>query len=135
PFFIESIEDRDGTELYRHAGASYRVMSPGAAWLTSTILKRALEQGGPGAGVRRLGFGAPAGGKTGTTNDFHDAWFLGYTSRLSAGVWIGLDQPRTIMEGAYGGKIALPVWTDIMIGAERIGYEFTEFAAPEEVIS
>ncbi|HQZ29003.1 MAG TPA: hypothetical protein PK648_12710, partial [Verrucomicrobiales bacterium] len=62
-----------------------------------------------------------------------DAWFVGYTSRLSGGVWIGLDQPETIMSGAYGGRIAVPVWNEIMTGAERMGYEFTEFASPEEV--
>ncbi len=135
PFFIESVTDRDGSVLYEHGDVNYRVLSPGAAWLTSNILKKVLEEGGTAAGVRDLGFDAPAGGKTGTTNDYQDAWFVGYTSRLSAGVWIGLDQPGKIMEGAYGGRIALPVWNDIMIEAQRIGYEFTDFAEPEEVIS
>jgi penicillin-binding protein 1A len=135
PYFIESVTDRDGTVLYRHEDASYRVLSPGAAWLTSNILKKVLEEGGTAAGLRELGFSAAAGGKTGTTNDFQDAWFVGYTSRLSGGVWIGLDQPGKIMEGAYGGRIALPVWNEIMTEAERIGYEFTDFAEPEEVIT
>ncbi|NLT70499.1 MAG: hypothetical protein GXX91_07365 [Verrucomicrobiaceae bacterium] len=135
PYFVESVTDRDGTILYQHEDASYRVLSPGAAWLTSNILKKVLEEGGSAAGLRELGFTAAAGGKTGTTNDFQDAWFVGYTSRLSGGVWIGLDQPGTIMEGAYGGRVALPVWNDIMTGAAGIGYEFTEFAEPEEVIS
>lgn len=134
PYFIESVTDRDGTVLFQHQDVNYRVLSPGATWLTSNILKKVLEEGGTAAGVRDLGFDAPAGGKTGTTNDYQDAWFVGYTSRLSAGVWIGLDQPGKIMEGAYGGRIALPVWHDIMIEAQRIGYEFTDFAEPEEVI-
>jgi penicillin-binding protein 1A len=133
PYFIESVTDRDGTELFRHEDENYRVLSPGATWMTSTILKKVLEEGGTGAGLRDLGFTAAAGGKTGTTNDFQDAWFVGYTSRLSGGVWIGLDQPETIMSGAYGGRIAVPVWNEIMTGAERMGYEFTEFASPEEV--
>lgn len=135
PYFIESVTDRDGTVLYQHEDANYRVLSPGAAWLTSNILKKVLEEGGTAAGLRELGFSAAAGGKTGTTNDFQDAWFVGYTSRLSGGVWIGLDQPGKIMEGAYGGRIALPVWNEIMTEAERIGYEFTDFAEPEEVIT
>ncbi|MEX2577433.1 MAG: transglycosylase domain-containing protein [Verrucomicrobiales bacterium] len=134
PFFIEAILDRDGVELFRHEDENYRVLSPGAAWLTSTILKRVLEEGGTGARVRDTGFAAPAAGKTGTTNDFFDAWFVGYTSRLSAGIWVGLDQPAKIMDGAYGGRIAMPIWEDIMNGAQAIGYEFTDFAAPEEVI-
>ena len=93
PYFIESVTDRDGTLLYQHEDANYRVLSPGAAWLTSKLLKKVVADGGTGAGLRQMGFAAPAGGKTGTTNDFEDAWFVGYTSRLSCGVWIGLDQP------------------------------------------
>jgi penicillin-binding protein 1A len=135
PYFIESVTDRDGSVLYQHEDKNYRVLSPGATWLTSNILKKVLEEGGTAAGLRKLGFSAAAGGKTGTTNDFHDAWFVGYTSRLAGGVWIGLDRPVSIMDGAYGGRIALPVWNDIMTAAQRIGYEFTDFAEPEEVIA
>ncbi len=134
PFFIGAIQDRDGTTLYQHEDENYRVLSPGAAWLTSTILKQVLDEGGTGANIRSMGFTAPAGGKTGTTNDFYDAWFAGYTSRLSGGVWVGLDQPGTIMKDAYGGKIAMPIWADIMASASRVGYEFTDFAPPEAVI-
>ncbi len=134
PHFIESVVDRDGTEIYRHEDSSYRVLSPGAAWLTSKLLKKVVADGGTGAGLRQLGFTAPAGGKTGTTNDFQDAWFVGYTSRLACGVWIGLDQPAKIMEDAYGGRIAVPVWHDLMLAANSIGYEFTEFPDPGEVM-
>ncbi len=135
PFFIESVTDRDGTLLFQHEDANYRVLSPGAAWLTSKLLKKAVGDGGTGAGLRRMGFTAPAGGKTGTTNDFQDAWFVGYTSRLSCGVWIGLDQPAKIMDEAYGGRIAVPVWHDLMTEADRIGYEFGEFNDPGEVVT
>lgn len=134
PHFLLSVQDREGVTIYQHDDRSYQVMSSGAAWLTSNILKRVLEEGGTGASLREMGFAAPAGGKTGTTNDFHDAWFAGYTSRLSGSVWVGLDQPQPIYEGAYGGKIAMPIWFDIMSAAENIGYEFTAFAEPEEVI-
>jgi penicillin-binding protein 1A len=134
PFFIESVTDRDGTVLFQHEDANYRVLSPGAAWLTSKVLKKVVADGGTGAGLRDLGFTAPAGGKTGTTNDFEDAWFVGYTSRLSCGVWIGLDQPRKIMDEAYGGRIAVPVWYDLMTAAAGIGYEFGEFTDPGEVV-
>jgi len=135
PYFIGSIKDREGSAVYQHEDESYRVLSPGAAWLTSSILKRVLEEGGTGASVRTMGFAAPAGGKTGTTNDFYDAWFAGYTSRLSGAIWVGLDQPITIANDAYGGRVAMPIWRDIMVAAQSIGYEFTDFAAPEEVIA
>jgi penicillin-binding protein 1A len=134
PFFIESVTDRDGTVLFQHEDANYRVLSPGAAWLTSKVLKKVVADGGTGAGLRDLGFTPPAGGKTGTTNDFEDAWFVGYASRLSCGVWIGLDQPRKIMDEAYGGRIAVPVWFDIMTAASGIGYEFGEFTDQGEVV-
>lgn len=134
PHFIQWIRDRDEELLYQHEDENYRVLSPGAAWLTSNILKRVLEEGGTGAAIREQGFTAPAGGKTGTTNDFEDAWFAGYTSRLSGAVWVGLDRPATIAKDAYGGKVAMPIWRDLMIGAAHIGYEFTDFAPPEEVI-
>ncbi|MBU6179404.1 MAG: transglycosylase domain-containing protein [Verrucomicrobia bacterium] len=133
-FFIESVTDRDGTILFQHADANYRVLSPGAAWLTSKVLKKVVAGGGTGAGLRDLGFTPPAGGKTGTTNDFEDAWFVGYASRLSCGVWIGLDQPRKIMDEAYGGRIAVPVWFDIMTAASGFGYEFGEFTDQGEVV-
>jgi penicillin-binding protein 1A len=134
PFFIESVTDRDGTVLFQHEDANYRVLSPGAAWLTSKVLKKVVADGGTGAGLRDLGFTPPAGGKTGTTNDFEDAWFVGYASRLSCGVWIGLDQPRKIMDESYGGRIAVPVWFDIMTAASGIGYEFGEFTDQGEVV-
>ncbi len=135
PFYIESIADLDGTVLYQHEDANYRVLSPGAAWLTSKLLQKAVAEGGTGAGLRQMGFTAPAGGKTGTTNDYEDAWFVGYASRLSGGVWIGLDQPAKIMDGAYGGRIAVPVWHDLMTAAARIGYEFENLFDPGEVVS
>ncbi len=134
PYYIETVMDRDGSQRFQHEAASYQVLSSGAAWLTSNILKQVLEEGGTGSALRDRGFRAPAGGKTGTTNDFYDAWFAGYTSRLSGCVWIGLDQPDTIYDGAYGGKIAMPIWEDVMKMAQAIGYEFTDFAPPEEVI-
>ena len=134
PFFIESVTDRDGTVLFQHEDANYRVLSPGAAWLTSKVLKKVVADGGTGAGLRDLGFTPPAGGKTGTTNDFEDAWFVGYASRLSCGVWIGLDQPRKIMDEAYGGRIAVPLWFDLMTAAAGIGYEFGDFTDPGEVV-
>jgi len=134
PHILLSVADRDGVERYRHRGESYEVLSPGAAWLSASLLKGAVEEGGTGASLRDEGFAAPAGGKTGTTNAFHDAWFAGFTSRLSACVWIGLDRPTTIFEGAYGSRIALPLWREIMAAAEGNGYEFTAFAEPEEVI-
>ena len=69
--------------------------------------------------ARRVGFMLPAAGKTGTTNDYVDAWFVGYTPKLVAGVWIGFDQPKTIIGGGYAGDIAVPLWGRFMKAATR----------------
>ncbi len=62
----------------------------------------------------------PAGGKTGTTNEFKDAWFVGFSSSVVAGVWVGFDQPQTIGAEAYGSRYALPIWADFMQRAARV---------------
>lgn len=133
PYLIESIRDQAGKILYQNKPEHYQLFSPEAAWMTSSILQKVVEQGGSGAKLRQWGFSAPAGGKTGTTDDFVDAWFVGYTSRLTAGFWVGLDKPESMLKGAYGGKVAMPVWKDTMAAAEKIGYGFGDFPQPTEI--
>lgn len=133
-YLVERVLDRDGTVLHEHEAEPHRVVSPGATWMTANLLKRVVEEGGTASSLRSSGFPFPAAGKTGTTDDFHDAWFVGCTSRLTAAVWVGLDQPAPIAPGAFGGKIALPVWRDLMAEAADIGYEFTEFNRPGAVL-
>jgi penicillin-binding protein 1A len=69
-----------------------------------------------------MGFRKPAAGKTGTTDHFFDAWFLGYTQGLTSGVWVGFDRPKTIMKGGYGAELALPIWIDVMRSAAAERY-------------
>ena len=64
--------------------------------------------------TRQSGFSAPAAGKTGTTNDYRDAWFVGFTPALVAGVWVGFDDPQTIVTNGYAGDIAAPIWGRFM---------------------
>lgn len=129
PYFIERIEDRLGNVIYQQEPESYRVVSAGATWLTSKILQKVMEPGGTGQSVRDLGISFPMAGKTGTTNDYRDAWFVGYSSSLSCGVWVGLDQPERIVDSGYGGRIALPIWADIMLASEKL--RFPTMALPE----
>ena len=75
---------------------------------------------GTGTAVRSWGVRFPVAGKTGTTNDFKDAWFVGYSQHLVAGVWVGFDQPATIRDGASGRRVALPIWAEFMRRASRL---------------
>ncbi|MCB1078069.1 MAG: transglycosylase domain-containing protein, partial [Verrucomicrobiae bacterium] len=111
-FFIERIESRDHEILFEPDQAGYRVVSPGAAWLVRSIMQETLEPGGTGASVRKLGFKAPAGGKTGTTNNYRDAWFVGYTGNFTCAVWYGNDDysPTNRMTG---GSLPAQTWHDI----------------------
>jgi penicillin-binding protein 1A len=86
--------------------------------MTSELMEQVLTTG-TAASAKSLGFKLPAAGKTGTTNDYKDAWFVGYTSALTCGVWVGFDQPTTIIPRGYGAALALPVWTQVMTKAAQ----------------
>ena len=112
-YIIERIDDPEHRPIYRAAHISARALDPSAAWMTSELMEQVLTRG-TAASARSLGFTLPAAGKTGTTNDYKDAWFMGYTSTLTCGVWVGFDQPVTIVPHGYGAALALPVWTQVM---------------------
>jgi penicillin-binding protein 1A len=111
PRLIRRVEDAGGRVLYE-ARVSRRVaISPGAAFLTTSMMRGVVDRG-TGSGVRQAGlsYDIPAAGKTGTTNDGTDVWFVGYTPDVVAGVWLGFDKPRAILANASGGGLAAPVW-------------------------
>ena len=112
-YIIERIDDQDHKPIYRAAHISAPALDPSAAWMTSELMEQVLTRG-TAASARSLGFKLPAAGKTGTTNDYKDAWFVGYTSTITCGVWVGFDQPVTIIPRGYGAALALPVWVQVM---------------------
>jgi len=118
PRLIERVEDSDGNVLWRAPVAREKALDPGVAYLTLSMLRDVVDHG-TGQSVRRHGFGLPAAGKTGTTNDGKDAWFIGLTPDLVAGVWLGFDRPRPIVANASGGALAAPVWARFMDEAYR----------------
>ena len=122
PYLISQIRDRDGNVLYSTLPLSYQAAKAGSAWSVSRILTEVTTRG-TAASVKRLGFDKPCGGKTGTTNDFKDAWFAGYTSTLTCAVWVGFDKPKTTINRGFGSVLSLPVWVDIMKTADRLGYK------------
>jgi penicillin-binding protein 1A len=110
PFVIERIEDASGKAIYRAAHIESRALDARVSALVSSALEKVMQRG-TAAGAD---FHQPAAGKTGTTNDYRDAWFIGYTHALTCGVWVGLDKPVKIMPHGYGATLALPVWCDVM---------------------
>jgi penicillin-binding protein 1A len=126
PFLISEIKDRDGNVLYRSRPLAYHAATAGSAWSVSKILDDVTTRG-TAASVARLGFDKPSGGKTGTTNDFKDAWFAGYTSSVTCSVWVGFDRPKRTFPGGYGSVLSLPIWVDIMKAADRLDYKAGDF--------
>ena len=119
PRDIIRVRDAGGGAALQHEVDRERVISPEVAFQMVSMLSDALDRG-TGAPARRLGVRFPSGGKTGTTNDFKDAWFVGFSSSIVAGVWVGFDQPNTIASDAYGSRYALPIWADFMQRASRV---------------
>jgi 1A family penicillin-binding protein len=105
--------DADGGIAYDNPPYAARVISPQTAFQMVSMLEDVIGRGTASA-ARSWGIRFDAGGKTGTTDDFKDAWFVGFSSAVVAGVWVGFDQPRTIGRDGYGSRYALPIWSDFM---------------------
>ncbi len=119
PISILKIEDRNGILIAQFTPEYKEAISPQTASIITNMLQDVVNYG-TGAGVRRY-FQYPCAGKTGTTQDFADAWFIGYTPRLSAGVWVGFDDHRIKFTSSYGqgGRAAMPIWAKFMEGAYK----------------
>ena len=116
PMLVRRVETTQGEVLYTAKQEPQQAVSEQTAFLMSNMLADVINAG-TGAAARSVGFRLPAAGKTGTTNDYHDAWFVGFTPKLAAGVWVGYDQPRTIIGGGYASVLAVPVWGRFMAAA------------------
>jgi penicillin-binding protein 1A len=123
PFLISSITDAAGEIVYSTPVLESEGIPASAALVTERLMEKVMNEGTGAPARKEHGFKEKAGGKTGTTNDYKDAWFVGFTSEVTTGVWVGLDQPETIASGAYGGKLALPIWADTMNSAVANGYK------------
>lgn len=128
PMFILKVEDRAGNVLERNAPRPFEVLSEGTAATMTSMLQSVMDHG-TGYPARARGFTIPAAGKTGTMDEYMDAWFVGYVPSLVCGVWVGYDQKKVIGPGMTGGRAALPIWTDFMIGATR-GLPAEHFPTP-----
>ncbi len=135
PFMIWRIEDPFGSVLEEHIVREKQVLDPETTYQVVDMMQSVIDRGS-GSAVRRLGFDRPAAGKTGTTDNFNDAWFTGFTPSLSTCVWTGFDK-RKIMRtkdgvGITGGRAAAPIWADFMSNALK-GQPKREFTIPESI--
>ena len=119
PNAIVRVENARQEVLWQQTPSRTTVLSPEEAWIMVDMMKDVIRRGTAAGSVWGAGFHYPAGGKTGTTNDGTNVWFIGYTADLLAGVWIGFDKPRKIMSDAQGGRLAAPAWTAFMTDVYR----------------
>lgn len=133
PYIVERIDDQDGTIIYQAHPQQRQILSPAVAWMIAQTLRGVIERG-TAASAKSLGLDRIAAGKTGTTDEYKDAWFVGFTNSLTCGVWVGFDQPQTIEQKGYGAALALPIWVRVMEKASRQQYADGEFPPPEKLV-
>ena len=136
PIAIKRIIDRHGNVVEENSPRKDVVLSEETAYLMTSMLESAINRGTGGSARWKYGFRAPAAGKTGTTNVYTDAWFVGYTPQLVAGVWVGLDDPGlSLGRGGTGSGAALPVWARFMkMAYDSLGYTWEKFEMPAGVV-
>ncbi|HSJ15683.1 MAG TPA: PBP1A family penicillin-binding protein [Longimicrobiales bacterium] len=117
PRFVTRVVDRHGATVWSQPSSTERVIDPAVAFLTVSMMQDVVNRG-TGTGVRAVGFRGTAAGKTGTTQDAADVWFVGITPEIVATVWVGFDKRQRILSGATGGEIAAPVWGRVMNGLD-----------------
>jgi len=130
PVFITKIFDRHGNLLETSQLARKKVINMSTAYIMTHLLESVVTSG---TGQRVKALNRPVAGKTGTTNNLYDAWFLGYTPRYTTGVWVGLDQGGSMGKGETGSRTASPIWLDFMQQALE-GKPVRTFTVPDDVV-
>ncbi len=120
PRYVTRVEDRVGRVIYSGRPVSRQAIRPAVAFLLTSMLEDVVNRG-TGTAVRAVGVRGGVAGKTGTTNEGADTWFVGVTPAITAAIWIGLDEPGSIVPDATGGRLAAPVWGRVIAGTEYAG--------------
>mgnify|MGYP000902751006 CR=1 FL=1 len=131
PRGVINVFDANGDSTFYRAVDRQRIVSEQVAFQMTSMLRDVVDNG-TGSAVRQLGVSGPIAGKTGTTNDYRDAWFVGFSSSVVVGVWVGLDQPDPIGKDAYAARVALPIWADFMKRTAK-ALPAKEFAVPSGI--
>ena len=136
PFGITRIEDRYGNVLKEYYPKREEVLSTETSYMMTNLLQTVLDRGTGGSVRWKYHFYHPAAGKTGTTQGWTDAWFVGYSPYIAAGAWFGVDDPQVSLgQGSDGSKAALPAWARFMKAShDTLTYGHLEFEQPEKVL-
>ena len=130
PVFILKVEDRNGNVLEEMAPERRKVMEKSTAFVMTNLLEGVVKSG---TGWRAKALKRPTAGKTGTSNDLYDAWFVGYTPQYITGVWVGLDEEAPMGKGETGSRASAPVWVGFMKRVHE-GLPVEVFQPPEGVV-
>jgi 1A family penicillin-binding protein len=135
PFLFWRVEDALGRVLFERIVQNQKVLDSGLAFQVVDMMKAVVDTGS-GRSIRRLGFSRPAAGKTGTTDNYNDAWFTGFTPSLCTSVWTGFDKKKKLKDmqgvGVTGGRGAAPIWTAFMMNAMK-GEPVRDFIIPPNI--
>ncbi len=134
PLLVTRVEDSRGTILEQHRFETQPVLRPTVAYILTSMMQSVVNEG-TGTAVRSVGYWGPAAGKTGTTDDYTDIWFIGFTPEITCGVWLGFDQKRTIYRGATGGGGAAPVWGEFVKNLEPDSLGQDSFPRPDSIVT
>jgi penicillin-binding protein 1A len=129
PLMLLKVTDSAGTVLEEHQAAFNEALPPSTAYMTTSLMQSVVEEG---TATAVLELKRPAAGKTGTANEYRDAWFAGYTQDYVAGAWVGFDNHESLGRGETGGRAALPIWLQFMKVAHD-GASVREFEVPPGV--
>ncbi len=137
PIAVTGLDDQYGQTIEQFHNERKVVMSEQTAFLVQSLMRSVSDHGTAASLRSKYEFREPTAGKTGTTNDNTDAWFIGFTPDLLAGVWVGLDDPsKSLGRGQEGGKAALPIWAEFMKAAyETMQYPPSDFKTPRGVVT
>ena len=130
PYFIRKVVDRTGNVFEEHTPQAEQVIDSKVAYITTSVLQDVIRRG---TGWRVRAIGRPVAGKTGTTDEYKDAWFIGYTPSLVAGAWVGYDDSKPLGRAEVGGVAAAPVWLYFMEKA-LAGQPVEDFKTPEGIV-
>jgi penicillin-binding protein 1A len=130
PIAITRILDRDGNLVEENTPLLYQALNPQTAYLMTSLLQSVVEEG---TGKKVSALNRPCAGKTGTTNDFRDAWFIGFTPQLVTGTWVGYDDNSSLGKRETGGVVAAPIWLHFMQQAVK-DLPVKLFEIPEGVV-